>query len=198
VLRVRVSVVFPGIVEGAGDESPAAPLVDLQGIPRLPAVASATLVVVRDERPAVRPVWSTAGPARRRCGDGDRPPPDLRPPGARAPGRRRAAVLALPPQRGLVAASVAGGQRIKRHGCRAVMSRTTEAGLARRASGSRRDAVRVVGLGLRGSFLTFPLPGARRFQRRRAHRFPGNLGRCRPPGAAGRGRPSGDGRRPLG
>jgi hypothetical protein len=137
VIRVRVSLVFPGFVEGLGDESPAAPPGVLQGIPPLAAVACAALVVVRDERPTVRPLPAPPGAARRRAGDRNRAPSDLRSARARAPRRRRAALLAVPPRCGLVAASSASGARIKRHGCRAVMSRTTGSRLARRASGSR-------------------------------------------------------------
>jgi len=44
-----------------------------------------------------------------------------------------------------VAASAAGGQRIKRHGRRAVMSRTTGSRLARRASGAPGNALTFIG-----------------------------------------------------
>jgi hypothetical protein len=89
-----------------------------------------------------------------------------------------------------VAASPAGGQRIKRHGCRALKSRMTGAGLARRASGSRRDAVRLVGPDLRGSFPTLPPSQVPAVSAPKGARFPRIFGRCRSRAVAGRGWPS--------
>jgi hypothetical protein len=64
--------------EGRHEASPAA-LAPVRPVSGVSGVAGSELVVVRDERPALRPVWSAAGPARRRLGNGERPQLDLRP-----------------------------------------------------------------------------------------------------------------------
>jgi hypothetical protein len=126
-------------------------------------------VVVRDERSSVRPLPAPSCAAWWRPRDRDRAPSDLRSSWPRAARRCRAAVLAMSSGRGLVAAWMAGVARIQRHGCRAVMSRTTGAGLARRASWSWRGALSLMGLDLPW-IVPHPslFPGARRSPRRRA------------------------------
>jgi hypothetical protein len=156
-------------------------------------------VVVRDERSSVRPLPTASCAAWWRAGDGDRAPSDLRPSRARAPRRCRAAVLGVPSQPGSVAVPMSCGRRIKRQGCRALKSGRwmRDSPVGRWCHGRFRP--RLAGPGLpRFDPLLSPFPGARRFQRRRAHGFPSILGRCRRSGVTGRSGPSGGGPTAIG
>ena len=125
--------------------------------------------VVRDERPALRPVPAAAGPARWRRGDGNGPPSDVRPAWAGSAEATSSCCAGL-----AIAARTGGGiggrrRRVKRHGCCALMSgrRERDSPVGRR--GADGVAVIVMGRGVpRIVPHPSPLPGARRSSRRPA------------------------------
>ena len=112
-----------GLRDGGPRECPSPALAAVFAVRRLAGMARPALVVVRDKRPPVRALWQRVGAARRWAGNGVGASLELCAAGARAPRRRRAAVLGLSSRRGLVASSMTWPRRaIKRHGCRAVES----------------------------------------------------------------------------